>query len=456
MYELGIIGVGNMGGAIIRGAIKSGLIEPQNIIIYEKTRDKVEDLISKGVTLAESEKDLVKKSKRIFLAIKPQGFKKLGESIKDDIKSDQLIISIAAGVSIDAMKKIFGVQNKYIRVMSNTPALTGEGMTAISPDFGIDKESVDFTVSLFKSVGKVVDLEEEKIAAFSGIAGCMPAYVYMFIEAAADAGVSHGIPRKDAYEMVSQALLGSAKLMLESGKHPGELKDQVTSPGGSTIKGVMALEKAGFRNAIIEAVHEGTKASEKLIWGDLMKKVLVFIADGTEEVEVITVVDYLRRADIEVDLVSVMKEKEITGAHNIKIVADKLVDEVRSSDYDGVYAPGGLPGAYHIRDNEKVISIFKELAEAGKITSALCAAPIVLDEAGLLGGKDFTCYPGFEIEINSGNHKEDITVKDGRVITGRGPAIAASLAFELIEELLGVEKRKEVEEGTLFNLLMGK
>lgn len=187
-----------------------------------------------------------------------------------------------------------------------------------------------------------------------------------------------------------------------------------------------------------------------------MKKVLVFIADGTEEVEVITVVDYLRRADLEVDLVSVMKEKEITGAHNIKIVADKLIDEVKSSDYDAVYAPGGLPGAYHIRDSKEAISIFKELAEEGKVTSALCAAPIVLDEAGLLEGKDFTCYPGFEGEINSGNHKEEITVKDGKLITGRGPAIAASLAFELIEELLGPDKRKEVEEGTLFNLLMGK
>lgn len=187
-----------------------------------------------------------------------------------------------------------------------------------------------------------------------------------------------------------------------------------------------------------------------------MKKVLVFIADGTEEVEVITVVDYLRRADIEVDLVSVMNEKEINGAHNIKIVADKLINEIKSSDYDAVYAPGGLPGAYHIRDNEKAISIFKEMSEDGKITSALCAAPVVLDKAGLLEGKNFTCYPGFEEEINSGNHKEDITVKDGKVITGRGPAIAASLAFELIEELVGAEKRKEVEEGTLFNLLMGK
>ena len=187
-----------------------------------------------------------------------------------------------------------------------------------------------------------------------------------------------------------------------------------------------------------------------------MKKVLIFIADGTEEVEVITVVDYLRRAGIQVDLVSVMDNKEVTGAHDIKIIADKLISEVESEDYDAVYAPGGLPGAYHIRDNEKAISIFQEMAKDEKIISALCAAPIVLDEAGLLEGKNFTCYPGFEGNIKTGNHKTDITVKDGKVVTGRGPAIAASLAFELIEGLLGTDKRKEIEDDTLFTMLMGK
>lgn len=185
-----------------------------------------------------------------------------------------------------------------------------------------------------------------------------------------------------------------------------------------------------------------------------MKKVLVFIADGTEEVEVVTVVDYLRRAEIQVDLVSVMAEKEITGAHNIKIIADKLVDEVVAADYDAAYAPGGLPGSYHIRDNKAAIKIFRDLAQEGKVTSALCAAPIVLDKAGLLEDKNFTCYPGFEGNIEGGNLKQEIVVKDGKVITGRGPAIAASLAFELIEELLGSEKRKEIEAGTLFTLLM--
>lgn len=265
MYELGIIGVGNMGGAIIRGAIRSGLIPPSSIIIYERNKNKVRDILQRGVAFAESEEEIVLSSKRLLIAIRPQGFEELGKKIKDKIEKGTLLISIAAGVSIDAMKEIFGVENKYIRVMSNTPATIGEGMTAISVDDGIENESIDFAINLFGCVGKVITLEEDKIAAFTGFVGCMPAYIFMLIESASDAAVSHGFARNEIYQLMSQVLLGSAKLVQESGKHPAELKDEVTSPGGSTIKGVLVLEKAGFRNAIIEAVHEGTKASEKLI-----------------------------------------------------------------------------------------------------------------------------------------------------------------------------------------------
>lgn len=185
-----------------------------------------------------------------------------------------------------------------------------------------------------------------------------------------------------------------------------------------------------------------------------MKKVLVFIADGTEEVEALTVVDYLRRAEIEVDLASVMGVKQIKGAHDIEITADEVVEDVKASEYDAVYSPGGLPGAEYIRGKEEVIKIIKDMNEEGKIVSALCAAPIVLDKAGVLEGKDYTCYPGFEEEIKTGNFKEEIIVKDGNIITGRGPAIAAELAYTLIEELLGEEKRKEIEEGTLYKMLL--
>lgn len=265
MYDLGIIGVGNMGGAIIRGAIQSGLINPHKIIIYERHKEKVRDILQRGVTLAGSETEVVKKTKRVLFAIRPQGFRDLGKKIRDELQDESLIISIAAGVSIEEMKEIFGASYKYIRVMSNTPATIGEGMTAIAPDEGLDRESIDFAFELFERVGKVIILDEEKIASFTGFVGCMPAYLFMLIESASDAAVSHGFSRNEIYQLMSQVMLGSAKLVQETGKHPAELKDEVTTPGGSTIKGVLVLEKHGFRNAIIEAVHAGTKASEKLI-----------------------------------------------------------------------------------------------------------------------------------------------------------------------------------------------
>lgn len=186
-----------------------------------------------------------------------------------------------------------------------------------------------------------------------------------------------------------------------------------------------------------------------------MKKILVFIADGTEEVEAITVVDYLRRAGIEVDLVSVMKDRQVTGAHDIKIEADYLIDDIDVSSYDGVYSPGGLPGAYNIRDNTRALEIYQEMASGGKIVSALCAGPTVLDKAGLLKDKKFTAYPGFVENINDGTYVDENVVVDQNVITGRGPAIAQEFAFEIIGQLLSEEKKKEIEEDTLYDYIRG-
>ena len=184
-----------------------------------------------------------------------------------------------------------------------------------------------------------------------------------------------------------------------------------------------------------------------------MKKVLVFIADGTEEIEVMTPVDFFRRAGLEVDLVAVKDTRKVRLAHKVYAGADKIIDEVKDVDYDAFYIPGGLPGATNIRDNEKVIELIKEAETQGKILAAICAGPIVLEAGGLLEGKNFTCYPGFEKEIKSGSFVDDLLVKDGNIFTGKGPAAAAQLSFALIEELLGKDKAEEIKAQTLFNLL---
>lgn len=184
-----------------------------------------------------------------------------------------------------------------------------------------------------------------------------------------------------------------------------------------------------------------------------MKKVLVFIADGTEEIEVFTPVDFFRRAGIQVDLVAVKDTRKVRLAHQVYAGADKIIDEIKDVNYDAFYIPGGLPGATNIRDNEKVIELIKEAKAQGKILAAICAGPIVLEAGGLLKDKNFTCYPGFENEIRSGSFVDDLLVKDGNIFTGKGPAAAAKLSFALIEELLGKEKADEIKAQTLFNLL---
>lgn len=184
-----------------------------------------------------------------------------------------------------------------------------------------------------------------------------------------------------------------------------------------------------------------------------MKKALVFIADGTEEIEVMTPVDFFRRAGLEVDLVAVKDTRKVRLAHKVYAGADKTIDEVNGENYDAFYIPGGLPGATNIRDNEKVIELIKEADAQGKILAAICAGPIVLEAGGILKDKNFTCYPGFEKEIKSGSFVDDLVVKDGNIFTGKGPAAAAYLTFALIEELLGKDKAEEIKAQTLFNLL---
>lgn len=180
-------------------------------------------------------------------------------------------------------------------------------------------------------------------------------------------------------------------------------------------------------------------------------KVIVFLANGFEEVEALTAVDYLRRMDIAVDTVSITQNKEVKGAHGISVLADKTVDEIHNIDqYDGVIIPGGMPGATNLRDNPKVIDIVKKVNANRKLAAAICAGPIVLERAGIIEGKKVTSYPGFEEQLAGGIYLEQSVVRDGNIITARGPALAVDFAIEIIDYFLGEGKANELKAGILY------
>lgn len=254
--RFGFIGAGNMAKAMIGGMLSSGLILPENIIASSKTQEtlnKIENEFNINTSL--DNKKVSEISDYLILAVKPNMYDSILKEIKSSIKEDSIIIIIAAGVSIEDIKRSLGHNQIVVKAMPNTPALVGEGMTAISFDKKINIENKTEILEIFKSFGRVEELDEYLMDGFTAIAGSSPAYVYVMIEAMADAGVLAGIPRKAAYKMASQAVLGAAKMVLETGTHPAELKDNVCSPGGTTIEAIAKLEEKGFRTAIIEAMR---------------------------------------------------------------------------------------------------------------------------------------------------------------------------------------------------------
>lgn len=183
-------------------------------------------------------------------------------------------------------------------------------------------------------------------------------------------------------------------------------------------------------------------------------KVIVFLAEGFEEVEALTVVDYLRRKGIVVDTVSITGEEKVKGSHNITVLADKKIEEIKDlNSYEGVVIPGGLPGATSLRDSEKVIEVVRKMYESNKLTAAICAGPIVLERAGILKGNRVTSYPGFENDLGDCTYEETPVVRDGNIITARGPALAMDFAIEIVKYYLGDDKAEELKEDILYQYL---
>ncbi|NBI07156.1 pyrroline-5-carboxylate reductase [Senegalia massiliensis] len=262
---LGFIGGGNMGKAMIGGILESKIFAPENIMVSDLNTDLLNTIEENyGVKTTKDNNVLIKHSQIIVLAVKPHICDIVIKEIKDKIKEDAIIVSIAAGKSIEQIEENFNKDVKIVRVMPNTPALVGKGMSAISSNNKVSEVELEQIINIFESFGEVELVDEKLMDVVTGTSGSSPAYVYMFIEAIADGAVLEGMPRDKVYKMAAQAVLGAAQMVLTTGKHPGELKDMVCSPGGTTIEAVKTLEDKGFRSAVMEAVRECVKKSREL------------------------------------------------------------------------------------------------------------------------------------------------------------------------------------------------
>lgn len=262
---IGFIGCGNMGGAMINGLIGSGSSDKNHIIASTVSQADAERMQNDyGIRTFFDNKEIVKNAEIIVLAVKPNAFPVVIPEISGLVGEDTLIISIAAGQPIAKIEEAFGTQIRLIRVMPNTPAMVGASMSALCRNANATDEDMDTALAIFSSFGEAEVISESLMDAVVGISGSSPAYVYMFIEAMADAAVADGMPRAQAYKFAAQSVLGSAKMVLETGTHPGVLKDAVCSPGGTTIEAVTVLEEEGFRNAVIKGQRACVQKSKDM------------------------------------------------------------------------------------------------------------------------------------------------------------------------------------------------
>lgn len=258
------IGGGNMAFAIAKNMVASNIIKGEEITISDLDKDKLKFLQKElGANVSTDNAKAIQSSSIVVLAIKPQIYRKVYSQFADSLK-DKCVVSIMAGVTIDELSKSLPKSARILRTMPNMPAMVGEGMTALCKEHTLKSDEIEFVEKMFISVGQICYVEEHLINAVIGICGSGPAYAFMFIEALADAGVLHGLPRKLSYELATQMLKGSAVAVQKTGIQPAELKDRVCSPGGTTIEAVKSLETNGFRGVVIAAVDECVKKAKRL------------------------------------------------------------------------------------------------------------------------------------------------------------------------------------------------
>ena len=262
--KIAFIGVGNMAGALIKGMLGGGACQASRIMAVDVRVARLEEVVeAHRVVVGDSIEAACEWADVIVLSVKPQVFDRILPELAESV-GDQLVVSIAAGVPARAIEARLPLGTRVVRTMPNTPALVDAGATAIAPGSHASTEDVALTRRIFDSVGMTVVLEEGQLDAVTGLSGSGPAYMFLIIEALSDAGVKMGIRRDDSLRLASQTVLGAAKLLLETGEHPGRLKDMVTSPGGTAIAGLHTLEEGGLRTTLINAVETATLRSREL------------------------------------------------------------------------------------------------------------------------------------------------------------------------------------------------
>lgn len=262
--RLGFLGGGNMSGGLVKGLLQAG-VAAERVSVSDVSEARRQELgEGHGVATTADNRALVRGCDVLVLAVKPQVLPSVLGEIAADVRSDQLIVSIAAGVPIAAIEGQLPAGTRVVRAMPNAPATVQAGATAIAPGRHAQEQDLRVARELFEAVGQVVVLDEHQLDAVTGLSGSGPAYVMLILEALADGGVKMGLPRPAAHLLAVQTVLGAATLALKTGEHPARLKDTVTSPGGTTIAGLHALERGGLRGVLIDAVEAATKRSTEL------------------------------------------------------------------------------------------------------------------------------------------------------------------------------------------------
>lgn len=262
---LAFLGVGNMAEALIRGLLTAKVAAPEHLIATARRQERADEIANAyGIRTSTDNIAACKDADVILLCVKPQALDKLLDQVAPAIDSHKLVISIAAGVPMAALERKLGAGTRLVRAMPNTPALVGMGACAIAPGEHATEDDLKLASSIFEAVGISTVVEENLLDAVTGLSGSGPAYIFLIIEALSDAGVKVGLPRYTALKLAAQTVLGSAQLLIQTHAHPGQLKDQVTSPGGTAIAGLHTLEAGGLRTTLINAVEAATRRAREL------------------------------------------------------------------------------------------------------------------------------------------------------------------------------------------------